>query len=85
MVLQVLAENNSGGAPTADELAEWADSAGQEHPVLSDPGWSLSNRFELDYGIPSFSLLAPGMEVVAVDDWGAENMIADYAPDEPEE
>lgn len=85
MVIQLLAENNSGGTPSADELADWADSAGQTHPVVADSGWSVSNRFEQDYGIPSFTLLAPGMEVVAVDDWSAESMIGDYAPEEPEE
>ena len=82
VVFQLLAENNSGSTPTESELAQWADSAGQTHPVVADAGWSVSNRFELDYGIPTFSLLAPGMEVVAVDDWGAESMIPDVLPED---
>jgi hypothetical protein len=80
--LNLLAENNSGSAPTADELAGWADQHGLTIPVLSDSGWALSNRFEQDYGIPTFSLLGPGMEVLAADDWGSEAMIPEALPEE---
>ena len=82
MVLQVLGENNSGSAPSQEDLEGWADSGGQTFPVLSDPGWSLANRFEVDYGIPTFSLIGPGMEVIAVDDWNSEGMIPDYLPED---
>lgn len=80
IVIQLLAENNSSATPSEDDLAQWADASGQTHPVVADANWSVSNRFELDYGIPTVSLLAPGMEVVAVDDWASESMIPDVLP-----
>ncbi len=82
IVIQALAENDAGGAPTAEELGQWSDQYNMTLPVLSDGGWVLSNRFEQDYGIPTFTLLGPGMEVVAVDDFGAEGMIPDYLPED---
>ena len=81
VVFQLLAENSQQQTPSADELAQWADQSGQTHPVVADAGWSVSNRFEKDYGIPTFSLLAPGMEVVAVDDWSSESMIPEVLPE----
>ena len=80
IVIQMLAENNSGTTPTTEDLESWAASSGQTHPVVADAGWAVSNRFEVDYGIPTFSLLAPGMEVVTVDDWASESVIPDVLP-----
>ena len=80
MVIQALAENNSSSTPTAEELMGWADQYGLTFPVVADAGWAIESRYAQDNGIPSFTLLAPGAEVVAADDFGAESMIPDYLP-----
>jgi hypothetical protein len=84
MVVQALGENDAGTTPTQEELAEWAEQYGQTIPVVADDGWELENRFRQDNGIPSFSLIAPGGEVVATDDWGAEGMIDSVLPEDYE-
>jgi hypothetical protein len=38
-------------------------------------------RFEVDYGIPSLTLLGPGAVVVAADDMGAVSKIPEALPD----
>ena len=36
-------------------------------PILSDPQWGVSNRFERDFGIPTYSLIGRDMEILVVD------------------
>lgn len=63
-----MAETNSGSTPTADELkAEWADVYGISAPVLADEGWAVGSLYERDNGIPSQTLLGPGLEIIKVD------------------
>ena len=81
MVIQALGENDAGATPTQEDLADWAQQYGQTIPVIADAGWELENRFRQDNGIPSFSLIAPGGEVIATDDWGAEGMIDSVLPE----
>ncbi len=81
MVVQALGENDAGTTPTQEELADWAQQYGQTIPVIADADWELENRFRQDNGIPSFSLIAPGGEVIATDDWGAEGMIDSVLPE----
>ena len=40
----------------------------------------MNNRYEKDNGIPTSVLIAPGAELVAVDDWQASSMIEEYLP-----
>ncbi|MFT5583356.1 MAG: hypothetical protein ACI9VR_000934 [Cognaticolwellia sp.] len=81
MVIQALGENDAGTTPTQEELVEWADQYGQTIPVVADAGWELENRFSVDTGIPSFTLIAPGGEVIAADDWGSEGLIDSVLPE----
>jgi hypothetical protein len=84
MVIQALGENDSSVTPTQEELQGWADQYGQTIPVVADAGWELENRFRADSGIPSFTLIAPGGEVIAADDWGAEGLIDSVLPEDYE-
>lgn len=49
--------------------------------MLADAGQEIIGRFEQDNAIPSYTLLAPGLEVVIVDDHSAKSVIADYLPE----
>lgn len=66
--------------PSAEDLKSWADNYGLTLPVIADEGWALNSRFEQDNGIPTVTLIGPGMEVIAVDSWEAESMIEDVLP-----
>ncbi len=79
-MIQALAQNDASTTPSPEDLAGWADAYGLTFPVLADENWGLESRFAQDSGIPSFTLLAPGAEVVATDDWGATSMIEDVLP-----
>ena len=80
MVIQALAENNNSQTPSAEDLAGWADQYGLTIPIIADAGWELEGRFARDSGIPSWTLLGPGAEVLATDDWGSEAMIPSALP-----
>lgn len=81
-MVQALYQNDAGQTPSEEDLAGWAEThGGLTFPVLGDAGQEIIGRFEKDNAIPSHTLLAPGLEVVAVDDWNAESMIVDYLPE----
>ncbi len=70
MVITLLGENNAGATPSQDELMEWAEEFGLNHPVVADEGLSVTARFVEgnSIGLPSMDLLAPDtMEVVIAD------------------
>ena len=80
MIISLLAETNAGTAPTADELMDWASDYGLTTPVLSDASWGVSNRYEEDGGIPTQTLLGPGMEIILVDEWVSDSDIEAALP-----
>ena len=65
----MLAEVSGGGAPETDDLVRWVENPQEDltFPILADPGWSISNRFERDFGIPTYSLISREMELLIVD------------------
>ena len=68
VVVTLLAENTSSQAPNSGDLSGWNNMAGYTRtPVLADPNWGISNRFEKDGYIPTVSLIGPGMQVKKVD------------------
>lgn len=79
-MINALAQNNAGSTPTEEDLAGWADQYNLTIPVLADENWELESRFAQDNGIPSWTLLGPGAEVLAHDDWASEGMIPDALP-----
>jgi peroxiredoxin len=67
MIIQLLGENTRGQEPTDGNLDSWVSDYDVTFPVLSDGGWSISSRYELDGYIPTTSLIGPGMEILEVD------------------
>lgn len=67
IVLQLMAEEETGDTPSVNDLESWAERYELGFPVLMDAGWKIGSRFELDGSIPSWTLLAPGMIVASVD------------------
>ena len=49
-----------------EQLQEWADSYSLSYAVVMDDG-DVGYRYEDDGYIPSFSLLAPGAEIIILD------------------
>ncbi len=69
IVITLLGENNSGGAPTTDELQEWAASYGSTHPLVSDAGFGYGWNF-MSGALPSQTLMGPGAVLVQIDQYG---------------
>ena len=82
LIITLLAED-AGGQPADAELSErWADRFGLTFPVLADPGWGESNKYEQDFGIPTFHLLGRDLTIRILDGYVSEQAIQD-ALDEP--
>ena len=81
MIVSLIGEDESGGVPSTDGLAGWADAYGLTTPVAADSSWGVSFRYEQDYGIPSQHLIAPGGEIIAVDSWVNDSDIEAILPD----
>ena len=74
VVMTLIAENNSGGAPSVSDLGYWADSFGLTFPVLSDYGFGQSWNYMMHESdgtiyMPNIQLIGPGMEVIAVNEY----------------
>jgi hypothetical protein len=67
VVVTLLAEDMESQSADQTDLQTWAEQFGLTHPVLADTGWGIGNRFEQDFGIPSVTLLKPGLVVHSVD------------------
>ncbi len=67
LAVYLIAEDIEYNATTTEDAAVWADTHGLTFPVLADANWEVGNRFEVGNGIPSYSLLGPGMEVLIKD------------------
>ena len=73
MILTLIGENDSGVAPSQTDLQYWADSFGLTFPVLSDPGFYKGASYIPGgtINMPNYQLIGPGMEILAVDEWGS--------------
>jgi len=58
-----MAETASQGVPSQSNLENWATGYNQTLPTLSDGGWAVSNTYEQDFGIPTYSLIGRDMTV----------------------
>lgn len=67
MVIQTWAENNENATPSTEDLKEFGAGHGHTFPDVADEGWAFNNKFEKDGGIPTQILIAPGGEIVKVD------------------
>lgn len=79
----ILFAENGGGQPAGPEDCErWADQFGLTFPVLADPGWGESNKYEQNGGIPTFHLLGRDLTIRILDGYPSAQDIQD-ALDEP--
>ncbi len=62
MVLNTWYQDAQQNPPDQDDLIEMADGSGLTFPVLSDADGEVYSRWP---GLPSITLLAPGLEVVS--------------------
>lgn len=67
MVIELVAEDETGDPPEVADLESWADRYGLGFPVLADGEWKIGARYEQDGAIPSLTLVAPGGVIVSVD------------------
>lgn len=67
MILQLMGENNNGSSPDQGDLEKWASRYDVTFPILADGGWRIGSRYEQDGYIPTWTLIAPGMEILTVD------------------
>ena len=52
---------------TGEQAMAWAEAnGGLTYPILIDDQ-GIGSRYEVDGGVPSFTLIGPGAEVIAVD------------------
>jgi len=52
--------------PSQSEVEEWADMYSLDHPVVADDGFGVTYSFVTgnSVGLPSFSLIGDGMEII---------------------
>jgi len=69
-VINLIGETHARTAPTTSDLVEWADTHNLTHPVVADANFSVTGRFidpgpdgRVEIGLPSMTLLAPGMGI----------------------
>lgn len=68
MIIQLMGEDKSGSPPDLDDVEKWVTKYDVTFPVLADPNWSVGNRYEKDGYIPTWTLMGPGLEILAVDE-----------------
>lgn len=82
MILQLMGENNNGSSPDQGDLETWASRYDVTFPVLADPNWRIGSRYEQDGYIPTWTLMAPGLEILAVDEILSESRVIAELPEE---
>lgn len=64
-MITLLFQNMSGGTPTTDELALWADTYGITHPVVADANLGVTSRYTSGtISLPSMHQIGAGAEVL---------------------
>ena len=82
LFITLMGENNSGQTPDLGELQEWAGLYGLNFPVVADVGFEVSFRFATGntVSLPSYTLIAPGGEIVIAEGWVGESDILQHLP-----
>lgn len=75
-----MGEDNSGNSPELDDLETWVGRYDVTFPVLADPRWGVGTRYEQDGYIPTWTLMGPGLEILAVDTIVSESRIQSALP-----
>ena len=82
MSIILLAEGADGSDATSENAEGWAERFDLTFPVLADPGWGESNKYEQDFGIPTFHLLGRDLTIRILDGYVSPEAIQE-ALDEP--
>ncbi len=82
IVVAMMAEDNTEQTPDTQDLQWWAEEYGITHPLVADDGWMTSwTHGYVSEGIPTYTLLAPGEEIVFVDEYSYwDSQIEDVLP-----
>ncbi|MBK7760802.1 MAG: hypothetical protein IPI35_31215 [Deltaproteobacteria bacterium] len=80
MIIGIYTQNAESEPPSQEDLQGWAETYGLTFAVTYDDV-DVWTRFEVDYGIPSLTLLGPGAVVIAADDMSAVSQIPEALPD----
>ena len=65
--ITLLAEDASYEPAEQDDVELWRDDFELTFPVVADPGWVVSNGYEQDSGIPTYSLIGRDMTLRTLD------------------
>jgi peroxiredoxin len=83
--ITLLAEDEGYEPSEQDDLERWRDDFSLTFPVVSDEGWAVSNGYEQDGGIPTYSLIGRDMTIRTLDgshsDGEIEQLLAEEAPE----
>jgi peroxiredoxin len=83
--ITIVAEDEGYEPSQQDDLERWRDDFSVTFPVVSDEGWAVSNGYEQDGGIPTFSLIGRDMTLRTLDaghsDGEIESLLAEEAPE----
>ncbi len=82
MSITLMAEDQGGSPADVDVVERWADRFGLTFPVLADPQWGESNKYEQDFGIPTYHLLGRDLTIRILDGYVSPAAIQE-ALDEP--
>lgn len=80
--ITLLAEDRGSSTPTQEVLAEWRDEFGVSFPVVGDEAWAVSNGYEQDGGIPTFSLIGRDMTIRTLDVGHGDGLIQQLLDEE---
>ena len=82
MILSLMGENDSGSAPSIEDLESWVNSYGMDHPVVSDSGFGVTVRYIAGTSIelPSMHLIGPGAEVLGTEEYYTRSQIESLLP-----
>ena len=82
MVISLMAEDLDSGDVSVEELNAWVDTYGLTHPVVSDPGWRISDRLQQtgSYALPVTHLVGPGVVLLRRDTDLTEAMVRQALP-----
>ena len=83
--ITIVAEDEGYEPSEQDDLERWRDDFSVTFPVVSDEGWAVSNGYEQDSGIPTFSLIGRDMTLRTLDgshsDGEIEQLLAEEIPE----
>ena len=81
-MITLLGENTGGSTPSQSDLEDWADTHGLSHPVVADTNFGVAGAFVEgnSIGLPSFSMLGPGAEVIYADSFFGESEVENNLP-----